>query len=374
LKTAVVQAPAERERSQGIQTMRVAIVARTAKRRGGTETYLFDLVRGFTAAGHAVDVFAASDSWRSAARAAGAAVLVYPIALVPASIRPWAFRAALGVSFRRDRYDLTISLARVNGHDLAICGGTHRGFLQATGQRPSWRDRSEIALEERCYRESAVNVAHSRRMGRELIELYGVSPDRLRVVYPPVDTSVYRPATPDIRQALKRRFGFSPRRTTLLFPSNSHDRKGLPLLLDALAGLPADDYELVVAGSKADSHESPANVRYLGFVGAMVELYQAADATVLPARYEPFGLVVPESIASGTPVITAAHVGASEVMTPATGIVLGELSVETLRAAIAAARETRFEIPRDFVREQGLDLAGHVRRLIEARPDVRRCA
>ncbi len=264
--------------------MHVAIIARTAKRRGGTETYLFDLVRGFRAAGHTVDVLAAADSWKSPAREAGAAVLVYPISLAPASVRPWLFRAVLGLSFRRTRYDLTISLARVDGHDLAICGGTHRGFLQATGRLAKLRDRSEIALEERCYRESAMNIAHSRRMAAELQDLYRVPDDRVQVVYPPVDTSVFRPATPEKRRALRAQLGLADHRTTLVFPSNSHDRKGLPLLLEALAALPRDDFELLVAGSKADSTAPASNVRYLGYVHNMAELYQAADATVLPAR------------------------------------------------------------------------------------------
>ena len=164
--------------------MQVALIARTAKRKGGTETYLFDLVRGFRQGGHAVDVFTAVDGKRSAAREAGATVHVSPVSLVPSAIRPWIFRAALRTRFDRHRYDLTISLARLNGQDLAICGGTHRGYLQATGRTAGLRDRSEIALEERCYRESGLLVAHSTRMRQELIELYGMPPAKVQVIHP----------------------------------------------------------------------------------------------------------------------------------------------------------------------------------------------
>ena len=354
--------------------MRVAIVARTAKRRGGTETYLFDLVRGFRAAGHTVDVFAGADSRDSPARAAGATMRVWPLGLVPTTIRPWALRAAIGAALRREAYDLTISLARVNGQHLAICGGTHRGCLLATKQPLGLRDRSEIALEERCYRESEMNVAHSRRMADELIELYGVAPQRVCVVYPPVDSSVFHPTAQDRRQELKRQFGFSPDVTTILFPSTSHVRKGLPLLAEAFAGLPAGQFELAVAGSKPSGAAGEANVKYLGFVRNMAELYHAADATALPAQYEPFGLVVPESIACGTPVVTAAHVGASEIMTPTCGVVLPEVSAATLREALLRIRRERFAIPPDFVVRQGLDLAGHIARLIAARPAIRQAA
>jgi glycosyltransferase involved in cell wall biosynthesis len=354
--------------------MRVAIVARTAKRRGGTETYLFDLVRGFRRAAHSIDVFTANDSKDSPARAAGAAVHVSPLRLVPASIRPWVFRAALSAPLRRERHDLVISLARVNGGDIAICGGTHRGYLRALGRRWNWRDRSEIALEERCYRESGMIVAHSRRLRDELLELYSLPSEKVRVIHPPIDTSVYH-ATPGVARAeYKRQFGLDPQRTTLLFPSTGHARKGLPLLLDALATLPDREFELAVAGSPASHFRAPSNVKYLGFINNMADLYRAADLTVLPASYEPFGLVITESIACGTPVITAAVVGATDVMTPANGIVLDRLSVESLADAINHGRQAKFAMGGDFVRQHGLDLDAHIERLTIASGSERRCA
>lgn len=354
--------------------MQIAIVARTAKHKGGTETYLFDLVRGFRAAGHDVDVYTAADSKQSAAAKAGAKVHVSPLALVPSSIRPWVFRAALHGRFDRRRYDLTISLARVNGQDLAICGGTHLGYLQAMGRKPTLRDRSEIALEERCYRESSQIVAHSSRMRDELLELYRVPPDKVIVIHPPIDADVYHPGNPANRLAGKRRFGLSPQRTLLLFPSTGHERKGLGLLLDALADLPADQFELAVAGSDSGHFRRLPNVKYLGFVDNMVELYRAADVTVLPARYEPFGLVITESLACDTPVITHAGVGACDVVGPREGIVLDELTVPALRAALLTAARGDFRIPRDFVRERGLELAQHVQRLAAAHHPLRHAA
>ena len=43
-------------------------------------------------------------------------------------------------------------------------------------------------------------------------------------------------------------------------------------------------------------------------------LYAAADAVALPARYEPFGNVHLEALASGVPVLTSAMTGGSEVV------------------------------------------------------------
>ena len=53
-------------------------------------------------------------------------------------------------------------------------------------------------------------------------------------------------------------------------------------------------------------------VRFLGFVNqsALPGTYAAADVLVLPSEFEPFGLVVNEAFASGTPVIASSACGA----------------------------------------------------------------
>jgi glycosyltransferase involved in cell wall biosynthesis len=56
-------------------------------------------------------------------------------------------------------------------------------------------------------------------------------------------------------------------------------------------------------------------VRFLGHRSDVVGLMRAADVFVLPASYEPFGLVVLEALACGTPVITSRAAGVAELVT-----------------------------------------------------------
>ena len=143
--------------------------------------------------------------------------------------------------------------------------------------------------------------------------------------------------------------------------------KGLPLLLDAVATLPKNEYELAVAGSPGRQFRPLGNVKYLGFVREMADLYRAVDLTVLPAIYEPFGLVVTESIACGTPVITAAEVGATDVISPTSGIVLDRLNIAALaRRVPCAADEPASPSAANFVRDRGLELDAHIERLTHA--------
>ncbi len=114
--------------------------------------------------------------------------------------------------------------------DLALCGGTHPGALEAAGRRARRSDAWQIDLERRVYANARAIVAHSDLMSRELQRFYGVPAERIRVLYPPVDTTRFRPSTDDERAATRRQFGLPDDRAIFVFSSTSHERKGYALL------------------------------------------------------------------------------------------------------------------------------------------------
>ncbi|MDD5223970.1 MAG: glycosyltransferase family 4 protein [bacterium] len=102
-----------------------------------------------------------------------------------------------------------------------------------------------------------------------------------------------------------------------LFLSKFLFRKGL----DAALGLARDlDLNLVAAGGRRPSWRK--KTRFVGDVGGEEKrrLLAGARALIFPIRWpEPFGLVVIEALASGTPVIAARVGSLPEIITPETG-------------------------------------------------------
>jgi len=136
----------------------------------------------------------------------------------------------------------------------------------------------------------------------------------------------------------------------LLFPSDvSEPRKNFPMLLAALALLrrrrpslelwlcgPGDPTPfLVQAGS--DVSEATVSIG-VASQSSLVDLYRRAWVTVLPSYGEAFGLVVLESLACGTPVVTMADGGPSELIRAGVGVASGP-SPEELAEACDEALE-----------------------------------
>lgn len=131
-----------------------------------------------------------------------------------------------------------------------------------------------------------------------------------------------------------RRFAPAPARDphpVLLFTGAvDTPRKNLPLLLEAVAvlrerGVPVrlwisgpGDPAPVLAGAPPAARDA-VELKGLGEPELLGELYGRAWDTVLPSEAEAFGLVLIESLACGTPVVSLDQGGPSEIVTPGVG-------------------------------------------------------
>jgi D-inositol-3-phosphate glycosyltransferase len=152
----------------------------------------------------------------------------------------------------------------------------------------------------------------------QLVTHYGAVPERVEIVPPGVDHSVF---FPDDARVAKDRLGLDGKRT-LLFAGRIQPLKGVGLAVRCLAELRDPEAILLVVGgpSGRDGHEELARTRDLAHelgVAANVhfvppqphtrlaDYYRAADVCIVPSRAESFGLVALEAAACGTPVVAA---------------------------------------------------------------------
>ena len=192
--------------------------------------------------------------------------------------------------------------------------------------------------EKSAFENTKVLVAVSDKVAEDLYEI-GVSKDVIRVITNGVDVEEFSPGNDVSRQTWNL-----PENVTLaMFAGDIRlPRKNLDTVLQALVEVP--DLHLAVVGV-TDGSPYPQlavslglsdRVHFLGFRRDVPSIMKVVDLFVFPSRYEPFGLVVTEAMATGLPVITANCTGAAPLITPDAGIVLSDANDAK---ALAAAME-----------------------------------
>jgi glycosyltransferase involved in cell wall biosynthesis len=183
-------------------------------------------------------------------------------------------------------------------------------------------------VEHQVYQRCDRFIVLSKAFGQILHEMHRVPWEQIHVIPGGVDTTRFQANLS--RQAAREQLGFPHDRTILFTPRRLAQRMGIDHLLTAMVEVKRQvpDVWLAIAGKgklktqlqqQIDELELSEHVKLLGFLPEeqLPIAYQAADLTVVPSQsLEGFGLILLESLASGTPVLCTPVGGMPEVITP----------------------------------------------------------
>jgi len=206
----------------------------------------------------------------------------------------------------------------------------HEEYLLTNGNKNGFRRLAQAwfrkAIEGYCLKKSAKILVLSQYMKQKVIDIHHIADERIIVNPGGVDLDRFQP--PENRNFLKEELGLPSGRQHLLTVRNLEPRMGLDNFLRAIALLKEKkaNIHLVIGGEGSERknlenlirrYDLLDDVTMTGFIPAdqLPKYYGAADLFVLPTwRLEGFGLVTPESMACGTPVLGTPVGGTREIL------------------------------------------------------------
>ena len=195
-------------------------------------------------------------------------------------------------------------------------------------------------------------LADSKSTRDDLLELLGVSHDRITVIYPGVEARFTRIDEADILAGVTRRYRLPSR--FILGLGTLQPRKNFDGLIRAFRSLTAGaagaehfaDLHLVIGGGAGWMYENMLKqVKHTGLEGRvhfpgyvkdedLPGLYTLAAVLAFPSWYEGFGLPVLEAQACGTPVVAANNSSLPEVVGSG-GVLVDPSDTEELACALS---------------------------------------
>jgi glycosyltransferase involved in cell wall biosynthesis len=199
----------------------------------------------------------------------------------------------------------------VTVHDLTL------SFFPGKKMNSFWRRLAYRLVLRSVTRKAKKIIAVSQHTKKDLQKMYGISDERIQVIYNGVSEEfAQRSNTP--RPDMMKKLGI--KKPYFLYTGVWRDHKNIVGMIKAFSEMNEDlgeQYNLVITGKHNPSyHEIPdavrdlkqeENIHLVGLVGDedLRALYQYALAYVFPSFYEGFGLPPLEAMQCGTPVMAS---------------------------------------------------------------------
>jgi len=337
-----------------LSALKIALIRQKYDAAGGAERFVAMAMRELTRQGAQVTLLTRQWDHKSTQP-----VVELRPAYWGSTWRDWSFARAVCRHLRTTKYDLVQSHERLACCDVFRAGdGVHREWLAQRGRARHALHRLAmycnphhgylLQAERRMFENPALRavICNSRMVRDEIMRHYDIDAAKLNVIYNGVNLDGFNPALrATSREPIRSKLGIPQNMLTVLHVGSGFERKGVAVLLRAVASAPVASHLIVLGRDKRESHYRrlaaqlgiAARVHFMGAQPDPRPYYAAADAFAMASIYEPFANASMEALAMGLPVATSTKSGAAEILENGkTGYVCDALDVAGFARAIQA--------------------------------------
>ena len=250
------------------------------------------------------------------------------------------FALAAEIARHRNKFDVSIGLGNTAFQNIARLSDGPTGLFWNYSIRAYAPGRKRVLktiarhlslgkqlgrlVEHLCVRNSSVLVANSEFVRDLTVKANPhLKPENIRLIYNKPDLTRFSPGDPARKPQLRERFGIPDTADLMVTAGTNFRLKGVHVLIQALANLPAS-FHLGVAGGRgsrdllalAKRSRVEKRVHFLGRVDDMPALYGAGDIFALNTFYDFCANAVLEALACGLPTISTTGNNSSVFLRP----------------------------------------------------------
>lgn len=315
--------------------MKVAILKKDLRPKGGLERYTQKIAEAFQNKGCEVTFLSASKSY------------------MPSFYKLLEFDQKVLAELKKKPFDVVFGMERNSFQTHYRAGsGVHAAYLQRRSlidsrfKRLSFRfnplHRTILALEKKGFESRALKkiFTNSQMVKKEILSHYDVDESKIEVIYNGAPFYEWQ-------NHFNQSFENERKTYEFLFIGNDYRRKGLLFLLNGFKLLNLKDIHLSIVGYEKNriffenlvkKLNLEEKVTFYGPQKDLIAFYQKADCLCIPSLYDPAANVTMEALSMGLFVVSSSTNGASEILNPQTGQIIEDLqNPESIKAALLQA-------------------------------------